>query len=142
MKVVIAGSRNITDYEMVKKAIELSGFKITEVVSGGADGVDSLGERWAVENNIPIKRFPALWNALNQEGAIIKVNKWGKKYNANAGFFRNREMAKYGDAAIVIMMDDNDTPGSNNMIKMTKEENKPCFEYNHVKPDSEYLYEF
>ena len=43
MKVIIAGSRNFTDYKVLQDAIKNSGFKITEVVSGGAKGVDSLG---------------------------------------------------------------------------------------------------
>jgi len=95
MKVIIAGGRDFNDYEKLKKAIAQSGWLITEVISGGAKGADSLGERWAEENNIPVKRFPADWNNLKQAGAIVKVNKWRKKYNANAGFFRNEEMAVY-----------------------------------------------
>jgi predicted Rossmann fold nucleotide-binding protein DprA/Smf involved in DNA uptake len=42
VKVVIAGGRNITDYNAVVKAIGESGFSIEEVVSGAATGVDSL----------------------------------------------------------------------------------------------------
>ena len=57
MKTIIAGSRDLTDYNLVKLAVEESGFEIAEVVSGGARGVDRLGERWAKEHGVPIKRF-------------------------------------------------------------------------------------
>lgn len=46
MRTIIAGSRSITDYALIQKAVSESGFEITEVVSGGAIGVDRLGERW------------------------------------------------------------------------------------------------
>ena len=49
MKTIIAGSRDITDYTVVLSAILLSEFKITEVVAGGARGVDKLAERFAAD---------------------------------------------------------------------------------------------
>lgn len=82
MKVIIAGSRDITDYGTVVGAIEDSGFEITEIVSGTAKGVDQLGERYAMDECIKIKRFPAQW-------------KKGGKYNPNAGFIRNEKMINY-----------------------------------------------
>jgi uncharacterized protein YaaQ len=42
MKVIIAGSRNITDYQQVVQVVRDSGFRITEVVSGGARGVGNM----------------------------------------------------------------------------------------------------
>lgn len=59
MITIIAGSRSITDYEIVKEAIEKSGFDITCIVSGGAKDVDSLGEQYARENGVELKQFPA-----------------------------------------------------------------------------------
>lgn len=44
MKVVIAGSRTILDSSVIAEAIDKSGFEITEIVSGGAQGVDRLAE--------------------------------------------------------------------------------------------------
>lgn len=86
MKVIIAGSRDVTDYSEICKAIEKSGFIITEVVSGKARGVDSLGEAWASENNIPIKYFPANWTELG----------------IGAGYKRNFDMRNYADALIAV----------------------------------------
>jgi hypothetical protein len=38
MKVIIAGSRTMSDYGTVAKAIQASGYSISEVVSGKAKG--------------------------------------------------------------------------------------------------------
>lgn len=105
MRVIIAGSRNITDYILIKKAIVESGLKddITEIISGGARGVDSLGEIYANEYDIPIKRFSVNWN----------------KYGKRAGYVRNQEMAMYGDALIAIW--DGKSKGTSHMIDIAEE---------------------
>ena len=58
MKVIIAGSRDITDKYTVIDAVKGAEFVINEVVSGAARGVDTLGEQWAEKNNIPVKQYP------------------------------------------------------------------------------------
>ena len=112
MKTIIAGTRTIEDYDTVKKAIIDSGFNITMVVSGVCRGVDKLGQRWAKENNIPIKKFPADW----------------KQYSKRAGPIRNKAMAEYADALIVIW--DGFSRGTNNMINNAKKNNLPIHEVN------------
>jgi hypothetical protein len=67
MKTIIAGSRWVTDVLPVHSAIELSGFNITEVVSGCARGVDAIGEMWAAYWGVPVKPFPAAWR--DKDGA-------------------------------------------------------------------------
>lgn len=109
MKVIIAGSRDVKDYMLVARTVEESGWKdkITEVVSGCAAGVDTLGEQWARANNIPIKEMPANWN----------------QYGNSAGPMRNRQMAEYADAAIVIW--DGKSRGTRNMIENMIRRKKP-----------------
>lgn len=125
MKVCIAGSRSITDYNIVKKAIKDSGFKISEVVSGGANGVDKLGERYAKENNIPLKQFLPDWNNINGPDVVIKYHNSGKPYNAISGLVRNEKMAEYCDAGIAICKDE--SKGTSHMISCLKELSKPCY---------------
>jgi hypothetical protein len=79
VKTIIAGTRTLTNYEIVCKAMSEFGEDVTEVVSGCAD---KLGEMWAQMRKIPIKRFPAEWNL----------------YGKSAGMIRNRQMASYGEA--------------------------------------------
>lgn len=87
MKVIIAGGRDYIFTEEDKKTLDnlLNEIPITEVVSGCAPGADTCGERWAISNNIPIKKFPANWD----------------KYGKSAGYKRNKQMAEYADAAIL-----------------------------------------
>ncbi len=99
MKVIIAGSRTISDRESVEAAIKASGFEITEVVCGMARGVDTEGFNWAKDNNIPVKEFHADW----------------EKYGRAAGPIRNKQMAEYADALIAIMAPN--SKGTKNMIE-------------------------
>ena len=100
MITIIAGSRGISDLNLVEEAIKESGFDITEVVSGGARGVDFLGESWATENHIPIKRFPADW----------------EKYGRRAGAIRNELMGDYAEALIAVIL--NNSRGSEHMVRV------------------------
>lgn len=102
MKVIIAGSRFITDYNLVVLAVKESGFDITEVVCGAANGVDSLGERYAKENGIKLSYFYADWKGL------------GKL----AGIKRNEQMGNYGEALIAVW--DGKSPGTKHMINFAK----------------------
>jgi len=109
MKVIIAGSRCIGNYETVKQAILDSGYEITEVVSGGARGVDRLGEQYAKEFGITIKQFIPDWDGL------------GKK----AGHVRNREMGDYSDALIALW--DGESKGTSGMIDYAMKKNLKVF---------------
>ena len=139
MKVAIVGDRDVTDYSMIEKAVKQSGFEITEVVSGGAKGVDSLAVRWAQDNGIPYIEFKADWNDIYAAGAIIKTNKWGRKYNANAGFARNSKIVNYAEAVIAIQPN-GPTSGTQDTVKKTKKAKKPLHQYE--KEDSDYEYQF
>lgn len=126
MKTIISGSREIEDYAIVKIAIESSGFDISEIASGHARGVDSLAEQYAKLNKIPVKLFPAEWDDLDVEPCSVKTNKFGKKYNALAGFNRNEQMANYADALIAVF---NGSPGTRNMIELATKRGLKVFVY-------------
>jgi len=101
MKLIIAGGR---DYHLSKveyEWLDLIVKDVTEVVSGGARGVDKCGERWAERNNIPIKQFIPKWQRL------------GRK----AGMVRNRDMAFYADALAIF-------PGGSGTANMREEARK------------------
>ncbi len=89
MKTIIAGSRDIKLYSIVEKSIQQSGFEITTIISGTANGVDKLGEEYAKKHNLPILYFPANWD----------------KYGKSAGYIRNDEMAKNAEALIAVWDD-------------------------------------
>ena len=109
MKVIIAGSRSVTDLKHVLEAISQSKYQITEVVSGTARGVDQLGETFANQNGIPIKQFPAEWS----------------KYGLSAGPKRNVQMAEYADALIAVW--DGVSRGTKHMVSTMTKLGKPTF---------------
>ncbi len=98
MKVIIAGSRDLNNYGLVVEHIVKSHFKITEIVCGMCRGPDLLGKKYAEENNIPVKEFPADWENLGN----------------SAGPTRNKAMAEYADALILVW--DGKSKGSFNML--------------------------
>ena len=107
MKVIIAGSRSIDDYSLVVQAMQRCGYNVTEVVTGCATGVDRMGEQWARANDIPIKEMPADWN----------------RHGNSAGPQRNRAMAEYADAAVIIW--DCESRGTRNMVENMIRRKKP-----------------
>jgi len=109
MKVIVAGSRTITDYEFLEHAITESGFEITQIISGGARGVDSMGERFAREKNIQCRVMTANWDV----------------YGKSAGYIRNEDMAKVADALIALW--DGESKGTRNMINIAKRNNLKVF---------------
>lgn len=113
MKVVIAGGRDYNlqsqDLEKLNKIKD----KITEVVSGGAKGVDSCAENWAKLNNIPIKIFFADWN----------------NHGKMAGPIRNKQMAEYADAVILFP----GGKGTENMYKTAKKMNLTIYDFRKIK---------
>lgn len=111
MKTIIAGTRTITDYDIVCRAVSASGFDITEVVSGTARGVDRLGERWAREHDLPVEEFPADW----------------ERYGRRAGPRRNSRMAVCADALVAVW--DGESRGTKNMIDHAKHYGLEVFIY-------------
>lgn len=111
MKVIIAGSRHMpfSMYPLIQQAVDKSGFDITEVVCGMARGADMFGAKWAYENKIPVKKFPADWD----------------KHRKAAGYIRNAEMAQYADAAIIFIWDG--SSGSADMERKMRALKKPVF---------------
>lgn len=105
MKVIIAGSRGISDLKEVTLAMFECPFKATEVVSGAARGVDTLGEEWAEKHKIPVTQFPAIW-------------KTNGIFDKSAGYKRNLKMAEYADGLVAIW--DGNSKGTKHMIDIAK----------------------
>jgi hypothetical protein len=109
MRVIIAGPRDFVDAKELKRAIKKSNFDITQVISGGALGVDRMGEEWANKKGIPLIIFPAQWEFFGK----------------SAGHKRNKLMAEYAEALIAISI--KDSSGTTNMIQTMKKEKKPVY---------------
>jgi hypothetical protein len=132
--------------------IKKSKFKITEVVSGGAKGVDSLAERYSRE---VLKKEPVVfkpnWNDLTQPGAIIKkkTNPWTgqlEEYVSNATLLRNTKIIEYSECCIALPSAT--TNGTRDGITKAKKKGIPLHvhepepENSVEKTDDEYEYLF
>lgn len=112
MKVIIAGGRDlIVAPQNMQDIVDRSGFKVTELVNGGAAGVDRCAIWWARHADIPKRYFLADWGA----------------YGKSAGPRRNRQMAEYADALIAIW--DGKSRGTKNMIETMRDLGKPVYVY-------------
>lgn len=109
MKVIIAGSRSINDYNLLLEAITESKFDITTVISGASPGVDLLGEKYAQAHGLPIKHY---------------VPKW-KEFFEHAEEMRNSDMAANADACLVIWS--GSSPGTKSLIIQAAKRNIPIF---------------
>lgn len=94
MKLAIIGSRDFDIYSQFEAKInnhypDVFTDKVTELVSGGGEGIDRLVELLAFKIDKPIKVFYPDY----------------MKYSRNAPVIRNQEMAEYADKCIVIMND-------------------------------------
>lgn len=100
MNVGIVGSRKYTNYEKIKeevlKIVPLE--KIRRIISGGAQGVDTLAEQLAKEYNIP---------------TIVYYPEWSK-YGKSAGPKRNTLIVDNSD--MIIAFPDNDSIGTYDTI--------------------------
>ena len=112
MRVAVIGSRDFSDYELLKKT--LSKFDISVIVSGGARGADSLAERYAEEFNIDLDVYPAEWD----------------KYGKRAGFLRNQTIWDNSDMGIAFW--DGKSSGTKHSFEIAEKQHKilVVIEYN------------
>jgi hypothetical protein len=114
MKIIIAGSRNFTDYQTLKKCCDqiLQDQTDIEIVSGAHyKGADKLGEQYAKERAYKLTQFPADW----------------KRFGRAAGPKRNEQMANYANALIAFW--DGESKGTKHMIKLAKNNNLEIYMY-------------
>ncbi len=107
MKLAIIGSRTFNNYALLKSYLDPHKHKITLIVSGGAKGADTLGEKWANQNNIPTLIFPADWD----------------KYGKRAGYLRNEDIIKNCDVCVAFW--DGVSKGTQHSLNLCKKYNTP-----------------
>ena len=115
-KVVIAGSRGFSNYKLLKETCDkyLREKKKTHnvvVISGHARGADSLGEKYASDEDLDLEIYPADW----------------RKYGKSAGFMRNEQMAEVADAVIAFW--NGESHGTKHMIDIAEEKGIPVWIY-------------
>ena len=109
MKLAIVGSRTLNQkqvLQVIEQVIQKSKSTITTVVTGGANGVDSIAEYYARANKLNVEVYYPLY----------------KKYGKRAPLIRNNEIVKNCDAVLAIW--DGESKGTAYTINKAKRENK------------------
>lgn len=113
MRLAIIGSRTFNDYDLLSYHISLHwdspeyGWGMTEVVSGGAQGADAMGARWAREHDIKLTEYLPDWDT----------------YGKRAGFVRNETIVSNSD--FVLAFWDGVSKGTGNSVSIAKRLKKP-----------------
>ena len=90
VRVIVCGSRNLTDVLAIESALRALDPRPTVLVHGAARGVDTIAALWATRNGIAVEAHPAEWDA----------------YGRGAGPRRNSHMASLGaDLCVAIFAD-------------------------------------
>lgn len=105
LRIVVAGSRDFEDYNMLEEALDnLLDDQEDEVefVSGHAKGAGQMAEQYAESHDIPIQIMKPDW----------------KRYGRAAGVVRNKEMLVYADqeSAQLLAFWDGKSSGTRNTI--------------------------
>lgn len=108
-RIIVAGTRTFNDYALLSAWLDVLKYEYgrIEIVSGGAPGADSLGEKWAGSHGCSVWRITADWATQGRA----------------AGPIRNRKMASAGDVLLVFW--DGVSRGTANMIQEAKQRSLP-----------------
>ena len=107
MRVAIIGSRNLMINDLERYLPE----NVTEIVSGGARGIDSCAREYAKSNGIKLTEFLPDY----------------KKYKRGAPLKRNLEIIDYAETVIAFW--DGKSKGTEYVIKSCKQLNKKIIVY-------------
>ena len=102
LKILIAGGRGFSSALDMWEVLEDYEKSCTTVISGCARGADSIGEDWAKAFNIPVERYPALWD----------------EHGRAAGHIRNQLMLDDGKPDLVVVFPGG--KGSESMVKKAR----------------------
>jgi hypothetical protein len=78
-RVIVAGSRNITSKDLIFKKLDyllaekIKAGEAIQIISGGARGVDKIGEEYAAARGFSCKRFPADWETFGKRAVYVSV---------------------------------------------------------------------
>ena len=108
--IIVAGSRSFSDRDTMFSKLDniLSRLASPVIISGGAQGADSMGEEYAKARGLSVERFPARWKL--PDGST----------NKSAGFERNTLMAWRGTHLVAFW--DGVSNGTRHMIDTAKKE--------------------
>ena len=115
MKLAVVGSRTFSDYPFMEEMLQYH--SCTQIISGAARGADRLAKQYSAEKGIPIREFPADWEA----------------HGKSAGFIRNRKIVATCDEVVAFW--DGKSRGTKHTIDLAEAAGKPVYKYWPEDPD-------
>jgi hypothetical protein len=106
MKVAVIGSRSFADYGLLCRTLDAIP-ELSTVVSGGAPGADSLGERYADERGLATQIHRPDW----------------RRYGRGAGKVRNRTIVDASD--LVVAFWDGSSAGTKHALDYARTRGTP-----------------
>ncbi|WP_099863870.1 SLOG family protein [Pararhizobium haloflavum] len=96
---IICGGRHYSKadrvFQILDAAVERLGLAF--LIEGGCEsGADKLAREWREARGVPGKSFPANWRDVSSPHALIREDRFGRRYNVLAGPWRNRQMIDEG----------------------------------------------
>lgn len=118
IKLAVVGSRDISNLELVQEAYNKlpTEYIVTEIVSGGARGVDQCAERLAEFEQIKLTVFEVTAALAKLHGTI------------GALFARNQQIVNYCDALIAIRLPGKSS-GTDDVVARMAASGKPYWVY-------------
>jgi hypothetical protein len=127
-RLLICGSRDFTDADKFERMMEAwnrrnnepsksNGSDSSTVISGMAEGADTLAVKWAKARNIPVLEFP------------ISKDDY-KRYRRGAGPKRNNDMATQGKPTVILGFPKSPadiSPGTKDMLNIGVRKGIPTF---------------
>lgn len=109
MKVLVCGSRNFNDAELMEDVLKQ--WDIREIIEGEARGADSLAREYAERHGLVCHKFPALWD----------------QHGKAAGPIRNAQMLREGNPELVVAFRGVNSRGTQNMINQAEKAGVPVY---------------
>lgn len=107
MKIAVIGSRGFNNVKLLEEKLDTFKYQIVELISGGAQGADTLAEAWALANNVPVKLYKPDW----------------KRFGRAAGIKRNKQIIESCNYCIAFW--DGKSKGTASSLKFCEKLNKP-----------------
>lgn len=129
MKLVIAGGRELkVTAGFIAELIAIINVQPSEVISGGARGIDRCAEVFVEQWNQMYKTPQSIPSSyVSKEIKLTVMEADWQEHGKAAGPIRNEEMAKAGDALLLIW--DGESRGSANMKQQMEKLGKPVYEF-------------
>ena len=117
MKIAVIGSRSITDAAALAEMLAPYAERVTEVISGGAAGVDTLAREWAHRHGKPLRELRPDY----------------RRHGSRAPLLRNQQIVAAADQVFILW--DGSSSGTAYTKREAERQGKPVHERRIMPPN-------